>query len=151
MKFDKQFTVDASQQAIWDFITSPDRVAPCIPGCDDVEAIGPGKYRAAIKLEAGPIKTTFHLTVTAIQERPPEYFSYQSEGEEGGKASRLSATSSLTIVPLGEHQSEVSYASEITIAGRLGKFGEGVMKKIAEKMSDKFVTALKAEIAGNSV
>jgi carbon monoxide dehydrogenase subunit G len=151
MKIDKQFTVDASQQAVWDFITSPDKVAPCIPGCDDVEAIGPGKYRAAIKLEAGPIKTTFHLTVTATEERPPEYCSYQTQGEEGGKASRLSATSSLTIVPLGEHQCEVSYASEITIAGRLGKFGAGVMKKIADKMSDKFVTALRAEIAGNSV
>ena len=53
--------------------------------------------------------------------------------------------------PLGEHQSEVSYASEITIAGRLGKFGAGVMKNIADKMSDKFIAALRAAIAGNSV
>lgn len=147
MKIDKQFTVDAPQQAVWDFITAPEKVAPCIPGCDDIEVVGDGKYRAAIKLEAGPIKTTFHVTVTATEVRPPEYAAYATQGEEGGKASRVSATSSLTVSAAGATRSQVGYTSDITIAGRLGKFGAGVTKNIAEKMSDKFVAELRTRIA----
>ena len=108
----------------------------------------PGENRQQLVVRpAESIKGPFHLTVTATEQRPPEYSAYLTEGEEGGKASRLKATSSLTIVPIGVNQCVVSYSSEITIAGRLGKFGAGVMRKIADKTSDKFVTALQAEIA----
>ncbi len=146
MKIEKQFTVEAAQETVWDFITSPDKVGPCIPGCEQVEVVGPGKYRATIKLKVGPIKTTFHVTVTTTEETPPQVATYETKGEEGGKASRLSATSSLTVTPQGPAQSEVGYTSDITIAGRLGKFGAGVMNKIADKMNDKFVAALRAGI-----
>ncbi|MDA0821409.1 MAG: SRPBCC domain-containing protein [Proteobacteria bacterium] len=147
MKFENEFTVDAPQQAVWNFITTPAKVGPCIPGCEDVDVVGPGKYRAAIKLQAGPIKTTFHVTVTTTEERPPEFSTYVTQGDEGGRASRLNATSSLSIAALEENRTTVSYSSDIKIAGRLGKFSIGVMHKMAEKMNDKFIAALRAGIA----
>ncbi|MFT4563556.1 MAG: carbon monoxide dehydrogenase subunit G [Gammaproteobacteria bacterium] len=146
MKIENEFTVDAPQQAVWNFITAPAKVGSCIPGCEDVEIVAPGKYRAAIKLQAGPIKTTFHVTVTTTEERPPEFSTYITQGDEGGRASRLNATSSLTIAALAANQTNVSYTSDITIAGRLGKFSMGVMHKMADKMNDKFVAALRAGI-----
>lgn len=150
MKIEKHFEIDAPQQSVWDFITEPAKVGPCIPGCDNVEVVGPGKYRAAIKLQVGPIKTTFHVTVTATEERPPEYAAYTTQGEEGGKASRLSAKSTLAVTPLSAEQSAIAYASDITVSGRLGKFGAGVMTKIADKMNDKFIAALRTTIAGDA-
>jgi len=146
MKIKKHFTIDAPQQKVWDFITTPEKIGPCIPGCENVELVGPGIYRAAIKLQAGPIKTTFHVTVTATEERPPEYAAYTTQGDEGGKASRVSAKSMLSVAALETGQSEVNYDSDITITGRLGKFGAGVMTKMAEKMSEKFIAALRTGI-----
>jgi carbon monoxide dehydrogenase subunit G len=143
MKLSNTFTIDAPQQVVWDFITNPDHIGPCIPGCEDVEIVGPGKYRAAIKIHVGPIKTTFHVTVTALEERPPEYSKYVTEGDEGGRASRIKATSSLSISKLDDRRCEVSYVSEISIAGRLGKFSAGVMNKVANKLSEKFVSTLR--------
>ena len=142
MKLSDAFTIDAPQNVVWDFITDPQRVSPCIPGCEDVEIIGPNKYRAAIKIQVGPIKTVFHLTVSAITERPPEFAQYVTEGDEGGRASRIKATSSLSVVKIDDHRCEVSYSSDISIAGRLGKFSAGVMNKVANKLGNKFVSAL---------
>ena len=34
MKIEKTFTVEAAQEDVWQFITSPEKVAPCIPGCE---------------------------------------------------------------------------------------------------------------------
>lgn len=146
MRVEKSFTVAAPQDVVWSFITDPDRVAACIPGCENVATIDDGKYRATIKIAAGPIKTSFQLTVTATEARAPEFAAYQTQGEEGGKASRISAHSTLTLTPIDARTCEVNYVSEITIAGRLGKFGAGVMRKIAASEGDKFAAALGAAI-----
>jgi len=146
MQIAKQFTVNAPQSTVWRFITSPHEVAACIPGCDSVEVVGEGTYRAAITMKVGPIKTTFHLTITTTEERPPEFAAYRTQGEEGGKASRLNATSTLTLEAIDDASCSVAYVSDIAIAGRLGKFGAGVMKKIADKEGEKFAAALRDNI-----
>jgi carbon monoxide dehydrogenase subunit G len=149
MKLSNNFIIDAPQQVVWDFITNPEHIGPCIPGCEDVETVGPDKYRAAIKIHVGAIKTIFHVTITTLEERPPEYSKYVTEGDEGGRASRIKATSSLTISKLDEQRCEVSYSSDISIAGRLGKFSAGVMNMIANKLSEKFVATLRDRIQSN--
>ncbi len=146
MRIEKSFTVAAPQSVVWSFITDPDRVAACIPGCENVATIDDGKYRATVKIAAGPIKTSFQLTVTATEARAPEFAAYQTKGEEGGKASRLSANSTLTLTAIDENKCGVAYISDITIAGRLGKFGAGVMRKIADSEGEKFAAALSAAI-----
>lgn len=144
MRIEKRFRVAATPDRIWSFITNPELVAPCIPGCQDVEVIEPGRYRASIKVQVGPISAAFSVSIEARELRPPQFAEYAIQGDEGGKASRLSATSRLTISQLEDTECEVTYASEISISGRLGKFGAGVMKKIADNLGEKFVQSLTA-------
>jgi carbon monoxide dehydrogenase subunit G len=151
MKIEKTFTVDAAQQQVWEFITSAERIAPCIPGCEGAQEIQPGKYTAAIHTKVGPIKTTFAVEIEQTAERPPEFASYDTRGEEGSRASRISATTTLALKPLAGNQTEVSYTSDIHIVGRLGKFGSGMMQKIADGIGDEFVANLKAELEGREV
>ncbi|MGC2776660.1 MAG: SRPBCC domain-containing protein [Bradyrhizobium sp.] len=146
MKIEKQFAVAAAQDRVWAFITNPSLIGPCIPGCKDVEVLAPGRYRASLQVQVGPIKTTFAGIVEARVERPPEYAEYALQGEEGGKASRLSAVSTLAIARLTDTECEVRYSSEVNVVGRLGKFGAGVMQKIADNLGEKFAKALRAAL-----
>jgi carbon monoxide dehydrogenase subunit G len=150
MKIEKQFVIEAPHQEVWDFITAPEKIAACIPGCQEVEEIEPGRYKAAVRVAVGPIKTTFKVNVEATETRPPEYAEYLTQGDEGGRASRLKATSSLTLKALEANKTEVAYASDINVVGRLGKFGMGMMKKKADSMGDDFVEALRAQIENDS-
>lgn len=143
MKIEKTFTVNAAQSKVWEFITAPGQIAPCIPGCDGAEETEPGKYKATIQTKVGPIKTTFAVEIERTQERPPEFAAYDTRGEEGSHASRIKATTSLSLKPLAENHTEVSYVSDIQIMGRLGKFGNAMMQKIADGIGDEFVAALK--------
>jgi len=143
MKIEKTFTVYAPQQKVWEFITRPERIAPCIPGCEGAEEIRPGIYKATIQTKVGPIKTTFSVDIERTQEQPPDFAAYDTKGEEGSHASRIKATSTLTLRPLAAEQTEVNYSSDITILGRLGKFGAGMMQKIADGIGDEFVANLK--------
>jgi len=148
MKIEKTFTVDAPQQEVWALITSAEQIAPCIPGCQGAEETAPGKYKASIQTKVGPIKTTFAVEIECTEERPPEYAAYSTKGDEGSHASRIKATTTLSLKPLTAVQTEVSYASDIQIMGRLGKFGSGMMQKIADGVGDEFVAALKDKVEG---
>jgi carbon monoxide dehydrogenase subunit G len=88
VKIEKQFVIEAPHRTVWDFITTPRRIAACIPGCPEVEEVEPGKYKAAVKVTVGPIKTTFKVNVQATEERPPEYDEYLTQGDDFGTALR---------------------------------------------------------------
>ena len=146
MRIEDTFTIRAPIDTVWRFIRDPGAVVPCIPGCDGVEIVGPNAYRASIRVALGPIKTTFNVTVELTREEPPSFAALVTRGEEGGKASTLSAQSELRLRPLEDAGTEVSYASEVAIFGRLGKYGLGIMKKKAESLGAEFAKAFSARV-----
>ncbi len=146
MKIEKTFSVQATQEEVWQFITSPEKVAPCIPGCEGAEQTGDATYKASIKVKVGPIKTRFVVEIETIEERPPEFASYMTKGEEGTKSSRLKASSTLALTQVDNTNTEVTYTSEINLLGRLGKFGSGMMQKVADSIGNEFVTNLKEQV-----
>ena len=146
MKIEKTFTVEAPQRAVWDFITSPERVAPCIPGCTGAEETEAGKYKAVIRTKVGPVKTTFKVNIETLEERPPEFAAYTTSGEEGSRASMIKALSTLSLQQLDADNTQVTYESEINMLGRLGKFGSGLMQKVADSIGNEFVATMQDRI-----
>ena len=146
MKVEDSFVINAPAERVWQMITNPDIVAPCIPGCDAVEATGPDSYKADIKVAVGPIKTTFKVTVEVTEEQPPSFASSVTRGEEGGRASTLTAHNTLRLTPTDNGGTEVHYTSDVSIFGRLGKFGLGIMKKKAKALGNDFAESFRQRV-----
>lgn len=149
MKIEGSFVIDAPPDRVWRLITDPDQVGPCVPGCETVEIIGPNAYKAVVKVALGPIKTAFNLTVEVTEQQPPTKWVGVTRGEEGGKASSLNAQSILELILVDGGKTEVRYASEVSIFGRLGKFGLGMMKKRAESVAEDFTKAFAERVAAD--
>ncbi len=149
MKIEKTFSVNAPVETVWQFITSPEKVAPCIPGCEGAEQTSESTYKATIKVKVGPVKAKFVVDIETIEERPPEYASYMTKGEEGSKTSRLKATSTLFLTQQDDGNTQVTYTSEISLLGRLGRFGSGMMQKVADSIGNEFVGKLKEQVENN--
>lgn len=146
MKIEKSFTVNAPRTDVWAFITSPEKVAPCIPGCESATETESGKYKATIKTKVGPVKATFKVDIILLEENPPEFAAYETKGEENSKTSHLKAKSTLALKEVNNNETEVTYSSEINMMGKLGKFGSGMMQKVADNIGGKFIETLKAEL-----
>jgi uncharacterized protein len=146
MKIEGGFIVDASIERVWQAIRDPDFVAPCIPGCQAVETIGANSYKTSLRVALGPIATTFNATVEITQEEAPKRLACVTRGEEGGKASSLSAQSVLFVTEVDGGRTEVRYSSEASIFGRLGRYGLGMMKKKAEAMGAEFAAAFAGRV-----
>ncbi|MCY4364577.1 MAG: SRPBCC domain-containing protein [Gammaproteobacteria bacterium] len=63
MKIEKSFTVAAPRVAVCQFITSPEAVAACVPGCEKVEQTGESTYQAVIRIKIGMIKARFNKEI----------------------------------------------------------------------------------------
>ena len=146
MKIEETFMVAAPQDRVWRFITDPEEVGPCLPGCQGIEITGDNTYRAAIKVALGPIKTTFNVDIELTEEEPPRFAASVTRGEEGGRASQVSAQSVLRLNALNESETEVFYSSDVSVVGRLGKFGLGIMQKKAKSMGADFALAFRERV-----
>ena len=146
MKIEDSFTLNASRAVVWQAITDPAIVAPCVPGCEKVETLGPTTYLAEVKVKVGPIKAVFRLNVEITKETPPEEVLSFTKGEEGSKASLVQAENILRLSEIDAGTTEVCYSSEVSIVGRLGKFGFGIMKKKAKALGNEFAEAFRSEV-----
>ena len=143
MKIEDSFTLNAPQGDVWIAITNPYVVTPCVPGCQNVQILGPNIYSAEVNVKVGPIKAQFRLNVKVTRQIPPLEIHSTTRGEEGSKASVLQAESIVRLKQIDVNTTEVYYCSDVNIIGRLGKFGFGVMKKKAKTLGDEFAEAFK--------
>ncbi|MDE0511639.1 MAG: SRPBCC domain-containing protein [Gammaproteobacteria bacterium] len=137
MKVEKTFTVRASPQTVWDFAKDPEKMAPCIPGCKDITAVDATRYKAQVAVKVGPISAKFNLDLEIVEETPPVEIISKTRGEEGTRASMLTADNVVRLRANDDGSTEVYCSSESSITGRLGKYGAGMMMKKADAIWEK--------------
>lgn len=147
MRVDGAFEIDIPREAMFRIITDPALMAVCVPGCESIERINPTTYRTVVKVAMGIIKARFNLVVEVTKETPPESVQSVTRGEEGGRASQLTATNEVSLLDLGAGRTRVQYVSELSVTGRFGKFALGIMRKKSQSMAREFVQNLQARIA----
>mgnify|MGYP001340302802 CR=1 FL=1 len=145
MRIEGSFTVAAPRERVFAEITNPALMAGCIPGCEAIEVIDGKTYRARILVEVGPIKARFNLVVEVTEEEAPVRVASVTRGEEGTRASVISSNNEL-LLAAAEGGTEVKYVSEVSVTGRLGKFGLGMMKKKAESLGAEFAETFRGKI-----
>jgi uncharacterized protein len=150
MRIEERFVIAAPIETVWAFIRDPDRVAPCIPGCESVAAISASSYCSTIAVALGPIKARFNVTVELTEEHPPHRLACTTKGEEGSRASVMSARSELVLTAVNDKETEVGCTSEISIVGRLGNFGLGIMKKRARQLALEFAAVMQERVQANA-
>ena len=142
MKIEEKFVIEAPIDEVWTFVRNPETVAPCIPGCESVETLSDKRYRSTIAVALGPIKARFNVIIEITEETPPNRLLCMTKGEEGGKASMLTASSEISLEDRDGRSTAISCASEVAIVGRLGKFGIGIMKKRADQLAGEFAASV---------
>jgi uncharacterized protein len=147
MRVDGSFEIDLSRTTLFGIITDPALMATCVPGCESIERINPTTYRAVVNVGLGLIKARFNLIVEVTKETPPESVQSVTRGEEGGRASQLTATNEVSLVDLGAGRTRVQYASDFLLTGRFGKFALGIMKKKTQSLAREFAENLRTRIA----
>ena len=146
MVIEEKFVVNAPVDRVWEFLLDAQSLAACVPGCEHVEQAGENAYRAHMKAKIGPISAHFKIRIDITEMNPPALLKSSMRGEDSKMASNLNASNVIELRPLESDKTEVHYRSEANVLGRLGKFGEGIMKRKAREVGEQFARSVKERI-----
>ena len=144
--FEEEFTVSAAPDAVWDFLLDPQRVAPCLPGCDGVEVENATTYRVRLTVKVGFLSTTQNLRVEIVESDRPRRLVSLARGEDRKLASQVEVRNTLDLAPAPANATLVRYRSDVRVLGRLGSVGDAVMKVKAKQLAGDFAANVRAAI-----
>jgi carbon monoxide dehydrogenase subunit G len=143
--FEEEFTVDAAPDAVWDFLLDPERVAPCLPGCESLEVEDATTYKVRLTVKVGFLSTTQNLKVELVEADRPRHLVSVARGEDRKLASQVEVRNTLDLSPAAPG-TLVRYRSEVRVLGRLGSVGDAVMKVKARQLAGDFAANVRKAI-----
>jgi len=148
MILDQMVTVQAPVERVWEFVTDIPAVSRCVPGVEAFEQIDADTYQGTLKLKVGPIGVRLQGKVV-VAERDRENLRSRLEVTAAEKriASTVNAKATMTLVPKGDAETEIQIHTDASILGKLGEFGQAVMRRKADQVMAEFAANMSRELS----
>ena len=147
MIFTQECVVPVARERLWDFLMDVPAVGRCVPGVERIEAVDGGAYRGDLKVQVGPIRLTLEGTIT-VEERDREAWRARMRAEASDRrlGGGIRARMSLTLAPAGEG-TRLHLETDLAVLGRIGEFGQPVIRKKADTLLEEFVRNVGSALA----
>ena len=146
LKIEEKFTVEAPVERVWKFLLSPEQVAGCLPGAGLRGQEGADTYLGTMKIKVGPVTSEFRgkATMSDVDAQAHRLkLSGTGDDTSGGGSARMSMELSVTSAAGG---SEVQVVADVEIAGKLVRFGRGMIEGVSKQLFKQFVERARERI-----
>lgn len=139
MILDQKVVIQAAPERVWAFVMDIPAVSRCVPGVESFEKIDDDTFLGSLKVKVGPIAVKLSGKVIVV-ERDRENFRSRMDVQAAEKRlnSAVSAHATITLFPLSETETEFQIHTESSILGKLGEFGQAVMRRKADQIVGEF-------------
>lgn len=149
MRIEERFTLDVPVDEAFAFLSDVRRVAACVPGVEDMTEREDGSFGARLQVRLGPIKASFEGEVGLVADAAARRLTATGQGRDRGSGSRAEVAFSGDLLPGEAGGTEVVTVADVTIRGRLGQFGTGVIRATATEVLRDFVACANATLASD--
>lgn len=132
VKLQGQHVYDAPRTAVWRALLDPAVLARTLPGCDELRAEGPTRFRGTLDVRVGPIQGAFAGTVELADLVPEERFRIAVRGTgvpgfvDGAGEVRLATAVGSTVV---------HYDLDVKVGGRVASVGQRLLDSTARAIT----------------
>lgn len=148
MRIEETFVLGAPPAEALAFLSDVERVAACVPGVSELTVRPDGGYEAVLAVRVGPIAASFAGEVSLEVSSDPPSITANGRGRDRRSDSRAEVAFRADVAPEGDDASRVTTVADLTIRGRLGQFGTGVIRATASELIRDFVACADAALAG---
>ena len=139
MHFENKATIPVSRDRLWDVLMDMEQVARCLPGVENIQPIDEDNYNGTLKMRVGPIGLKLEGKVSVTERnRDAWQAGMRAEGNERGVGGAVKADIGMRLSELDPNQTELIVTTEAQVMGKLGEFGQPVMRKKADSMMQEF-------------
>lgn len=125
---------------LWDFLLDVPALSRCVPGLEEFSEVGPNAYAGTVRVRVGPVSLRLlgQLRIVA-QDRAQWSIKLNAEGTDSRFAGSVTADITINLVVKQAAETELNVSTRATILGKLGEFGQPIIKRTANKVMEVFV------------
>jgi carbon monoxide dehydrogenase subunit G len=148
MKFSQRAVIPAARDQLWDFLMDVPKVAQSLPGVESVTQIDDTTYQGALKVRVGPISLNLQGKII-LEERDKERWraALRAEANDRMAAGAVKGKTTMELKELGPKETELAVETDVNILGKIGEFGQPIIRKKADQMLQQFVENIKRQLA----
>lgn len=148
MTIEGQFQFEnVGSDAVWSFLTDPDRIAFCLSGCEKLVPTGAGAYDMTMCIGIGAIRGRFKGTIALSDIHPPSEFRMTVAGSgapgfvNGNGLIRLAAV---------DNGTQVHYSGNVNAGGAIASVGQRMISGAARMVIDRFFKCVAQTLNGST-
>ncbi len=145
MRIQGSYTFDADIQTVWDSLLTPDVLASCIPGCDDIRPIGEDAYEVDLNVRVAAVSGSYKGQVTV--ENKDHLKSYRMVVKGSGRVGSVQGTGDLQFSEV-DGRTTVDVVGDTQVTGIVARVGQRLVGGASRMMMNQFFDCLKSKIEG---
>ncbi len=147
MTFTQECVIPVERERLWDFLMDVPTVGRCVPGVEAIEAVDGGGYRGGFKVQVGPIRLALQGAITIEDaDRTAGRARMRAEANDRRLGGGIRARLSLTLSP-AEAGTRVQIDTDLAVLGKIGEFGQPIIRKKADALLEEFARNLRSALA----
>jgi carbon monoxide dehydrogenase subunit G len=143
MQVADHFEVEASRERTFALLHDVRLMAPCIPGCKDLRETANGEYAAVMEVAVAFLKLRFDVRVQIVETEAPVRVKARLTGKPKGLIGQLAIDAEVVLSEVAPERTDLAYAVDASLTGRLGSVGQSVYRAKAEEMGGAFAANLR--------
>ena len=149
MKFSQSAQIPVAREPLWEFLMDVPKVAQSLPGVESVSKIDDTTYEGALKVRVGPIALNL-LGKIIVEEQDKENWraTLRAEANDRRAAGAVKGKTTMMLKAVDSDQTELVVETDVNILGKIGEFGQPIIRKKADSMLKEFVENIKKQLTG---
>ncbi len=148
MKVTGSAVLNAPRERVWDAINDPAVLVRTIPGCRQLEQVGPDAYRATVHAGVGSIKGVYSGEVTLTDQVEPASFVLHASG--AGAPGTINADVNVSLAEQDDGRTRLDYDADAVVGGMIGGVGQRMLTSVAKRTADEFFAAIDDVLTGRA-
>lgn len=147
MKFEQTVELNTDIERVWGFVMDVPSMAKCIPGVESVEALGNEKYKVVMKVRVGPIGLTLNSELSvASKDEATHTAALRVDAADKRVGGAVKSTMTMHLEAQGSG-TKMQVVTDAQVMGRIGDFGQPVIRKKADQMLQEVAENLRKALA----
>ncbi len=142
----EEFEIEAPVERVWEFVTTPEKVVPCIPGASLAEVIDDRNFLGRVKVKLGAVSAAFKGKIQFADVDNEKYvLRMVAEGKDpsGGTAK---GTITCSLEPVANGNTQLSTSAEVDITGKVMQVGRGMIQGVSHQLFLQFAKNIKTRL-----
>jgi uncharacterized protein len=144
MKIEGQFTFGGiAPLAVWSFLTDPDRIAQCLPGCEKLVKAGEDSYDMEMRFGVGAISGIFRGSIRLHDLKPTS--EYQMSVDGSGTPGFVKGEGTIQLSP-DDTGTLLRYSGDVAAGGPIASLGQRMIGGAARMVIDQFFKCVAGKV-----